>query len=200
MGNYVDLTGQVFGRLTVIGTDGEKKHGSYMWNCICSCGKECQASSNQLRCSRKKSCGCLNDDTRKGNFLNNNYARIYEDYSVDLYKKFYTSYKARAKQRGQPFEITREEFIDMIQLPCGYCGLAGEDKYVLSGSGYKYKLFGNGIDRIDSSVGYVKSNCVPCCKTCNIAKNSLSDEEFKSWIDRVYLYQHNEQNLLTGVV
>ena len=31
----------------------------------------------------------------------------------------------------------------------------------------------NGIDRVDSNIGYTNENSVPCCKTCNFAKNDL---------------------------
>lgn len=44
----------------------------------------------------------------------------------------------------------------------------------------------NGIDRIDSEVGYTKENTVPCCKYCNTAKNTMSYNEFIEWIKRVY--------------
>jgi hypothetical protein len=40
----------------------------------------------------------------------------------------------------------------------------------------------NGIDRIDSSAGYVPSNVVPCCHDCNFMKGSLGYDEF---FDRV---------------
>jgi hypothetical protein len=36
------------------------------------------------------------------------------------------------------------------------------------------------LDRIDNSVGYTESNCVPCCAICNITRNTLyTYEEFK---------------------
>jgi hypothetical protein len=44
----------------------------------------------------------------------------------------------------------------------------------------------NGIDRIDSSIGYVEGNIVPCCKACNMAKNTMGQDEFMLWVERVY--------------
>ena len=44
----------------------------------------------------------------------------------------------------------------------------------------------NGIDRIDSNKGYSFDNVVACCKYCNGAKNTMTQEEFKEWIKRVY--------------
>jgi len=47
-------------------------------------------------------------------------------------------------------------------------------------------VYYNGIDRIDNLKGYLKNNIVPCCKFCNTAKSSMSQTEFKEWINRVY--------------
>jgi hypothetical protein len=49
----------------------------------------------------------------------------------------------------------------------------------------------NGIDRIDSSIGYVIENCISCCGRCNVAKMSESQQDFLSWIDRVYSHIHS---------
>jgi len=43
----------------------------------------------------------------------------------------------------------------------------------------------NGIDRIDSQLGYNKENCLSCCEICNKAKRDLSLTEFVKWIDRI---------------
>ncbi len=44
----------------------------------------------------------------------------------------------------------------------------------------------NGIDRINSNIGYIEGNIVPCCKHCNSAKNTMTESEFKEWIVRLY--------------
>ena len=44
----------------------------------------------------------------------------------------------------------------------------------------------NGIDRLDSAFGYTLENCVPCCKYCNTAKNTMLVSDFLSWVSRVY--------------
>ena len=44
----------------------------------------------------------------------------------------------------------------------------------------------NGVDRINSNIGYTEENTVPCCKYCNTAKNTMTQNEFKMWIKRVY--------------
>lgn len=55
-----DLTGRVFGRLTVIERlDYSSKDRRWNWRCLCSCGKEKIASSKMLMGGQLKSCRCL---------------------------------------------------------------------------------------------------------------------------------------------
>jgi hypothetical protein len=42
----------------------------------------------------------------------------------------------------------------------------------------------NGIDRVDNSIGYIKSNSVTCCSQCNFAKNDISLYEWLSYLER----------------
>lgn len=53
-----DLTGQTFGRLTVVQRAGTTKDGRIAWRCLCSCGNVCEASSHALLSGGKQSCGC----------------------------------------------------------------------------------------------------------------------------------------------
>lgn len=59
MSHSVDLTGQRFGMLTVLGIAGKDKHNSTIWRCICDCGKECLVNRKGLRSGDTRSCGCL---------------------------------------------------------------------------------------------------------------------------------------------
>lgn len=57
--NAKDLTGQVFGRLTVIGYVGQNKHRNLRWLCACLCGNIIPVDSGNLHKGNTKSCGCL---------------------------------------------------------------------------------------------------------------------------------------------
>ncbi|EQC84271.1 hypothetical protein [Lactococcus phage proPhi7] len=61
MPKLVDLTGQRFGRLTVIERSGKvTKDRNTRWKCICDCGNETIVARNNLKGRRRtKSCGCL---------------------------------------------------------------------------------------------------------------------------------------------
>ena len=55
----IDLTGQRFGRLTVIERGPNSPHGSARWYCKCDCGKETLTTTAKLRNGTTRSCGCL---------------------------------------------------------------------------------------------------------------------------------------------
>ena len=84
--------------------------------------------------------------------------------------------KHSAKKRGYNVDICFEEYKDLLNLGCVYCGETLLDK-----GGYC-------LDRIDNSIGYITSNVTPCCKTCNMAKSTMGVDEFLKWIEKVYNY------------
>lgn len=63
MGKLIDLTGQKFGKLTVLEhlgrINGSKEH---YWKCQCECGQETSVKGNSLRSGNTKSCGCAKYD------------------------------------------------------------------------------------------------------------------------------------------
>lgn len=58
MAKFIDLTSQVFGRLTVL-YRAPNKNNRVMWVCRCSCGTEINVRGDQLRGGITNSCGCL---------------------------------------------------------------------------------------------------------------------------------------------
>lgn len=84
----------------------------------------------------------------------------------------YKSYRRNAKHRNIDFQITFEQFKDIINKPCAYCGT-------------EPKPF-NGIDRLDNNTGYIQNNLIPCCEWCNKIKLTHSDEETREHIKKMY--------------
>lgn len=56
-----DLTGQTFGKLTVLSKDMTGK--TNMWRCRCACGKLVTVQGTRLKSNHTKSCGCIQKDT-----------------------------------------------------------------------------------------------------------------------------------------
>ena len=63
MGEFKDLTGQRFGRLTVIELAIIKGENTF-WKCKCDCGKCCIVTRRNLKSGNTKSCGCLHAERR----------------------------------------------------------------------------------------------------------------------------------------
>jgi len=78
-----------------------------------------------------------------------------------------------AKRRGYDFVLTLDEFKSFASQPCFYCGQHDEP---------------NGIDRWDNKIGYVLSNCRPCCITCNKMKLTMGGAAFVEHIQRAADY------------
>lgn len=55
----IDLTGQTFGRLTVVGNAGSNADHKLTWRCRCECGGEVVTAGKSLRRGFTKSCGCI---------------------------------------------------------------------------------------------------------------------------------------------
>ena len=96
------------------------------------------------------------------------------------------SYKCNADSRNLPFKLTREEFKKIIEQNCYYCNSVPIVSKTSISINKTDKLFKhNGIDKIDNTKGYIKNNIVPCCSICNVMKNNLSIEEFKTHILKI---------------
>ena len=53
-----DITGQKFGRLTVVRYEGAAKNGNATWLCQCDCGQRTIVDGYRLRKGATTSCGC----------------------------------------------------------------------------------------------------------------------------------------------
>lgn len=87
----------------------------------------------------------------------------------------YLNYERNAQLKQLDFKLTKEEFFDIVQQNCSYCGIMQEKGF-------------NGIDRVDSSVGYITENCVTCCAMCNFMKKCLDKQTFLQRIEHILSY------------
>ena len=86
MGKIKDLTGEVFGRLTVLEMTPERRNRQVVWKCQCECGNITDVVGQALRTGHTKSCGCLCRDqvsaARKKHGASGNHANIERLYKV----------------------------------------------------------------------------------------------------------------------
>lgn len=93
--------------------------------------------------------------------------------------------KQSARRRNIPYILTEDEAINLIQDICYYCGRK-PSSIVKEGSKFVEPFLYNGIDRVDNSKGYERSNVVTCCYRCNVAKSDQSLENFLAMIRDIY--------------
>ena len=70
MGKKIDLKGEKFGRLTIIGESQIKGNRNQIkWDCVCSCGNKISSFGCNLKRGITTSCGCYKSEiTAKRNF------------------------------------------------------------------------------------------------------------------------------------
>lgn len=68
MPKVLDLTGQVFTRLTAIKFVGHNKDGKRLWLCQCSCGNTKETTVYSLTAKQTQSCGCMQSENAKKQF------------------------------------------------------------------------------------------------------------------------------------
>ena len=90
------------------------------------------------------------------------------------------------KNKGSPnMGVTADDFCRWRKaqdLRCHYCGIAeGDIPAVRMKSQIQRDVRVLGVDRVDSSLGYVAGNLVPCCFVCNQIKGDrFTAEEMES--------------------
>jgi hypothetical protein len=172
-----DLTGRKIGKLTVVKFLGGNK---CLWLCKCDCGNERKIEGILLRKELRQSCGCSRLE------------KALKEKGGTGFNRLYDAYKRNASNRKLSFEINKEEFKKLTGSNCYYCGL--EPQQVSQLHAYRGNpilvphsiYFYNGIDRLNSNMGYSLSNVVPCCKKCNKMKTNLPISDFKDHIQKIY--------------
>ena len=156
MGTVIDLTGQRFGRLTVINRSGSGGKDA-RWLCKCECGKEKVVRSSCLRNGETKSCGCLSNELKsKANIVHG---------------KSYDSQYGRKKKRYERLYVIWLNMIQRCTNPKRKCwkNYGGRGISVCKewrefipfrdwalANGYHDDLT---IDRIDNDGNYEPTNC-----------------------------------------
>lgn len=172
-----DLVGTKINGLKIVDYLAEGKRQYFELHCICGFYFKCRTDA--IKSGRTKSCGCISGDLISAkNKLPDNKA------ATNLVMRHY---KKNAERRDLKFSLSILEFEYLIFANCYYCKAPPSlSKFISSQKNRRDKeLIYNGIDRIDSNIGYTIKNCVSCCYICNRAKSDLSLAEFKEWIARL---------------
>lgn len=176
MAKKLNILGKRFGRIVITAFVGIKNRAT-IWEYTCDCGIVKTEQGNYLNAGRIQSCGCLRNE-RIG-------ALKRGEWGASAKKRLLAMYKKGAKRRELVWGLSNEQFYNLTQLPCHYCGcLPFNTTEKISPNSYGHFTF-NGIDRINDNIGYEINNCVPCCHPCNLAKNTHTYDSFLEWIKRM---------------
>lgn len=144
----IDLTGQRFGRLVVVGRANPpvNKRGCAIWHCRCDCGCETDVSGYELRRGHTGSCGCLQReraaDTHRTHGKTN--SRLYIIWKSMRARCENPHNKSYDYYGGHGISVCEEwhDFANFMQWA--------------ERTGYREDLT---LDRIDSNEGYNPVNC-----------------------------------------
>ena len=153
MGSFKDITGQKFGKLTVVSfTRDVKSVNRYRnnWNCICECGNHKEVRLDGLTSGNVKSCGCLHSEisyknltpgSPKYDVIDNRLRGIWGGIKRRCLNEKCSCFN---RYGGRGITIC-DEWLDFNKFA----------KWALS-NGYRKDL---SFDRIDNNKGYEPSNC-----------------------------------------
>lgn len=149
MPQFQDLSGQRFGRWTVLSRAQDYRRGIPQWLCRCDCGETGVVRAGILKAGTSRSCGCFNRDDKRRICL------------------------ARNTTHGMSKSPTHRAWVSMIAR-CHSPGASGFHKYGARGVTVcdrwrgSFEAFladmgkcppGMTLDRIDNAIGYAPGNC-----------------------------------------
>lgn len=157
---------------------------------------KCYSKENCKSCCTK--CNMIKNSMDTGSFLrkcveisiyNNLNEILQDDYRLHFHENmrltnntanYYNNYKSGAKRRNIEFNISKEEYSNIIKNNCYLCGEINNKKNI-------------GIDRVDNKFGYEIFNCKSCCKYCNYMKSSSNLSEFLEHIQKIVNYTKDSE-------
>lgn len=146
-----DITGEKFGRLTVIEYAGSnKKRKTSMWLCRCECGNEKVIAYQDLK-RETKSCGCLLKENKENfkrkyrNGVTTENKRIMSIYRGMIYRCYKSRGKSAQNYKNRGIKVCEEWLKDYFKF----------EEWALN-NGYSEELT---IDRIDVNGNYAPENC-----------------------------------------
>lgn len=192
MSNFIDLKGQIFGRLKVIerGPDyispsGEKR---VQWKCQCDCGNICYVLAKQLRNGKAQSCGCLRKEKtieRNKNTANNltgqKFGKLTALYPTDKRsKQKYIIWHCKCDCGNECDVISN----NLIKGQTKSCGCLIKEKNAEKIKDLTNQRFGKLValsptDRRSGTSVIWKCQC-DCGNICYVASNSLSRGDVQS--------------------
>ena len=110
-------------------------------------------------------------------YVNGGQGQLTEHWS-HINMRAYARYKWTVIKRKVIFELAKEEYEELRAQNCEYCHRPSLNDHF------------NGIDRVDPDIGYISTNCVSCCRDCNMMKRSYSVKDFLKQCKKITNKEH----------
>ncbi len=138
--NFINRTGEIHGRLTVIGRS--TAHKRTYWDCACQCGNNTTVRGDHLKEGRVSSCGCYSEESHTKHGM----ARTAEYYAWQALRErcYNPKNKAYANYGGRGIMVCNE-WNDSFSAFIADMGRRPTDKH--------------SIDRVDNNGHYCAYNC-----------------------------------------
>ncbi len=150
MARHLDITGQVFGRLTAKLRTGKTPSGQAVWLFACACGGEKSAQASEVRRGKVSSCGCLAVEQKRaaGKSRGHAYSRV----------NMYRERKSWETMLARCYSKTHVSYKNYGAVGIGVC-----DRWRNSFESFVNDMGarpeGKTLDRIDCTQGYSPENC-----------------------------------------
>ena len=130
-----------------------------------------------------------NNATNAKNWRDNNPEKVQQnnENKINSYELQYNVYKRSAELKQLEYDISLDEFKEVVNRPCNYCGILRD----------RGTAQFNGIDRDDNNIGYLMGNCVSCCTMCNYMKNTLRGDAFIRRVEHILTYNKHVNGSLS---
>lgn len=186
MGRRIDISGLRHGRLVATKIHSQDKNKRFLWVCKCDCGGSKILRLSTFKTGKITSCGCERIAHNRHNK---------RDFAI--LNLLYKSTVCR-RHKNMKFEndiISLTTFEDLVLSSCFYCGR--EPFVKINDKATKSFLLVSGVDRINNNLGYVEGNVRSCCKDCNTAKASLTEQQFYNLINLIHQRNNRKNGTLT---
>ena len=191
MPKLLDLTGNVFGKLTVVERRGSDKQGRSLWFCLCDCGNTIISKSRHLTKGDTKSCGCLK---KHGDLQGLHFGRLTV---IELHSTGKHTFWKCACDCGKIFIVSTGNLCSGRTISCGcfksdLLHSSKKSKY-LAGFNRVHRGYKNGA-RVrgysfelseDFCFNIMQLSCDYCCKPPMNRAVELGDIFYYNGIDRV---------------
>jgi hypothetical protein len=152
---FVDLTGVIFGRLTVVGLDRINDKKSAVWICRCECGNEKSILAGSLTYGDSRSCGCLRKETA---------AKMMTIHGAARRQKRLSEYKTWSGMITRCTNPNSDSYANYGGRGIGVCDEWRSFENFLRDMGSRPSR-NHSLDRIKNELGYSKGNCRWATKT-----------------------------------